>query len=127
VAEERRAQLGRVIRLAYEHRLGGDGKKLERPLPFGTRWQEGAVPLPDHDPCPPCGMMIVRPRSRDVLEYLAKKRARASEPRASRTESAARSRPPRAHDRVLEEEAEFFEVTPETLWDADLEPTARRL
>jgi uncharacterized protein (UPF0276 family) len=27
--------------------------------------------------------------------------------------------------RVLEEEAEFFEVTPETLWDADLEPSAR--
>jgi hypothetical protein len=72
VPAETRKRLGRVILLAYEHRLGSDGKEIERPLPFGTRWQVGAVPPPHHDPCATCGMMIVRPRSRDLLEFLAK-------------------------------------------------------
>jgi hypothetical protein len=72
VPEETRKRLGRVIALAYANRLGGDGQKLERPLPFGTRWREEAVPLPKRDPCPTCGLMIVRPRSRDLLEFLVK-------------------------------------------------------
>lgn len=67
-----RGRLVQVIIRAFGRRRGDEGADAERPLPFGAKWKVGAIPLPEVDPCPPCGMMRVAPRSHDLLEFLAK-------------------------------------------------------
>lgn len=59
-----------VIRRAFVRRRDGQGDDRARPLPFGTSWK--ALPEPEKDPCPGCGMMMRRPRSNEILELLAK-------------------------------------------------------
>lgn len=61
-----------VIGRAFARRRGDEGTDIERPLPFGAKWKVGAIPMPEVDPCPPCGMMRIPPRSHDLLEFLAK-------------------------------------------------------
>ena len=56
-----------ILSSVLVERIGpGRGPASSRPLPYGTRWIEGEGP----DPCPPCGMMVGPPRSRDLLEFL---------------------------------------------------------
>jgi len=68
--EEAKQRLAYVISRAFARRRGDAGAESERPLPFGTKWK--VAPLPLEDPCPPCGRMMIAPRSRDTLEYLVK-------------------------------------------------------
>jgi hypothetical protein len=67
-----RGRLVQVIIRAFGRRRGDEGADAERPLPFGAKWKVGAIPMPEEDPCPPCGMMRIPPRSHDLLEFLAK-------------------------------------------------------
>ena len=70
-----KSRLGLLIHRAFARRRGDEGTEIERPLPFGTKWN--VAPLPTEDPCPTCGMMRIQPRSRDTLEYLVKDAAKA--------------------------------------------------
>jgi hypothetical protein len=67
---EAKPRIAYVISRAFARRRGDVGAESERPLPFGTKWK--VAPLPLEDPCPPCGRMMIAPRSRDTLEYLVK-------------------------------------------------------
>ncbi len=69
---EVKSRLYWIIGGAFARRRGDQGEEFERPLPFGAKWKLGAIPMPEVDPCPPCGMMRIPPRSHDLLEFLAK-------------------------------------------------------
>lgn len=72
---EANGRLAGVIAAAFARRRGDAGAEYERPLPFGTKWKAGEVHK--EDPCPPCGRMMITPRSFDTLEYLVKDSAAA--------------------------------------------------